>query len=165
MGAPDNKYTYELEVADGGPHRPDLADLGGEDFRDKVGSPPKKGRDPYAGLFAETARNLAGLNRMTWTCGLWVEWTGSAWTVVHAATMASDEWLTEEDFIITPGPTGTVTLSWDPSLLPTMQRRPTVQCTDSFGRGFGTIDGASIIVQLHNEAGSDANENFVLWIG
>jgi len=167
MGAPDNKYTYELEIADGGPHRPDLADLGGADFQDRVGSPPKKGRDPYAGLYCETARNLAGLNRVGWVCGLWIEWDSglSEWSVIHAAAMASETWLTEESFTVTPGPTGTVTVSWDAGLLPALARKPIVEMTDGFERGYGTIDGTSVIVRIHDEAGSNANANFVLWIG
>lgn len=166
MGATDNKYTYELKIADGGPHRPDIADLGGADLRDKVGSPPQKGRDIYAGLVNEHGRNLAGLNRVGWTCGLWIEWDGAAWGVIHAAAMASDAWLTEESFTLTPGPTGTVTVAWDAGLLPTLQRKPIVEMTDGFERAYGLIDTAtSIVVRIHDEAGSPTNANFVLWLG
>lgn len=168
MGAVDNKFTYELEIADGGPRRPDLADLGGADMRDKAGSPPQKGRDPYAGLYNEHGRNLAGLNRVGWTCGIWMEWDigASEWNVIHVAAMASDLWITEESITITPGPTGTVTLSWDEGLLPTMQRKPVVNMTDGFERGYAIISNqVSILVRIHNEAGSAANANFVVWIG
>lgn len=163
-GAPTNKYTYELEPTDeGGPHRPDLAELGGDDYRDNPSSSPKKGIDPYGGLYNEHGRNLAGLNRITNVVELWIEWTGSEWTIVTMAGMASDDFL-DGKFAVDPVTTGVVTVSWVAGSIPTVSRKPRIVITDDFGCGYGTLTTpTSIVVRLHDEDKSNTNLNF--WIG
>lgn len=158
-GAPDDEYTYDAEA----PHRPDLAELGGEDFRDSTLSPPNKGRDPYAGLYSEHARNLAGLNRLTETVRIWLEWTGAAWTIIGVDAMGTN--VDEDSFEVTPDATGVITIEWDSGVLPPMQRKPLVTVTDDFGHGYGTVTGAnSINIRLHDEDKAAADMNFVVEI-
>lgn len=163
-GAPTNQYTYELEpTEEGGPHRPDLAELGGDEYRDNPSSSPKKGVDPYGGLFNEHGRNLAGINRIINTIELWVEWTGAAWTIVTVAGMASDEFL-DAKFTVTPVATGMVTVSWMAGTIPTVSRKARVVVTDDFGVGYGTLTTpTSMVVRLKDMSNASADLNF--WIG
>lgn len=156
-GAPTDEYTYDMAS----PVRPDLAALGGEDFRDSTSSPPQKGRDPYAGLYSEHARNLAGLNRITPTVRIWLEWVGDEWTIIGVDAMGT---LVDEDsFTLTPMSTGVVAISWAAGTLPPMQRKPLVHVTDDYGRGYGIVTGANEInVRLHDEDKVAADLNFAV---
>lgn len=159
-GAPDNKYTYDIAAADGGPHKPDLAELGGEDFRDRAGSAPQKGIDPYAGFYSEHARNVAGLNRLTATALLWLEWDSgnSRWNIFAVDAMGTK--VVPENFQLTPGSPGELQVAWTAGTLPTMERKPVVHVTDSFGDAYGQITGANtIVLAMRDDANVAANIN------
>ena len=162
-GALTDEYTYDVALEDGGPVRPDLAALGGADFRDSTGSPPQKGRDPYAGLYSEHSRNLAGLNKFVPTARIWMEWVvaDSEWTIIGVDAMGT---LVDEDsFEVTPMSTGVLSISWAAGTLPPMQRKPLVTVTDDYGRGYGIVTGANEInVRLHDEDKVAADLNFVV---
>ena len=163
-GAPANKYTYDLEIADGGPHKPDLAELGGDDFRDKVGSPPHKGRDPYAGLFNEHGRNLAGLNRMTETAILYISWNGTEWSLDALSAMGTK--VDSDSFVLNPDATGQLSIDWDGGVLPPMEHEPFVTVTGSFGRAYGATTGPNgVVIHMQNSSGSAANVNVRVAIG
>lgn len=165
-GAPANKYTYDLEIAEGGPHRPDLAEMGGEDFRDKVGSPPQKGRDPYAGLFSEHSRNLTGLNRMTATVKLWLKWDSgeSLWSIDSISAMGTK--VEADSFLLNPNATGELDISWDSGVLPPMEHAPLVIPTGSFGRAYGVIDtSTNVVIYMRDENDSPADIDIYVEIG
>lgn len=150
-GAEEDEYTYDLALVDGGPRRPDLADLGGEDFADNASSAPQKGIDPYAGYYNEHARNLAGLNRLTPTARVWIEWDSgdSEWIIVGAEGMGST--IDDTSFTLTPVSAGIVTVSWDAGTLPAMERKPLVRLTDDFGVAFAIVmDPNSVRVRTAN---------------
>lgn len=165
-GAEDDVYTYDNLLADGGPFVPDIADLGGDEMEDDPQTPPQKGVDIYAGVLNEHGRNIAGLNRVfSGFCALYIEWDSgsSEWIVVYMDAMGT---LVESaSFTLTPVSTGVVTISWAAGTLPAMGRKPLVQATDGYGRGYATILTAnSVQVRMHDEAGSPAAENFVVFL-
>lgn len=162
-GAIDDEYTYDRALADGGPYVPDVDDLGGDEIEDDAGNAPQKGSEPYGGLYNERARNLAGLNRMTSWCRLWLEWDSgeSEWNIVHIDAMGT--LLTSDSFTLTPDATGVVTIEWAAGTLPPMARKPLVFLTDAFGCGWGAIsDANAVTVRLHDEDKNLANLNFAV---
>lgn len=165
-GAEFDEYTYDLAVVDGGPRRPDLNDLGGEDFADNGGAAPHKGIDPYAGYYSEHARNVAGLNRLTPTARVWIEWTGAAWIIVGAEGMGTA--IDDTSFTLTPVSAGIVTVSWAAGTLPPMERKPLVMLTDSTGVTFAIVmDPNSVRVRTFNLSAAPPvaeSLNFVLEI-
>lgn len=164
-GAEADEYTYDLALVDGGPRKPDLADLGGEGFADSTLAPPQKGIDPYAGLFSEHSRNLAGLNRLTPTARVWIEWSGSAWIIVGAEGMGSA--IDDTSFTLTPVSTGIVLIEWDAGTLPPMERKPLARLTDDPGVAFAIVmDPNSVRVRTYNLSAGPVAESlhFVLEI-
>ena len=140
-GAEDDTYTWDLDA----PRRADVADLGGADLEDKPGSPPQKGAEIYAGQINEHGRQLEGLNRVTPSARLWVEWTGAAWNVVGVDAMATSDKLDISSFTPASGGAGTLTITWAAGTLPAMARKPKAWCTDDAGFAFGAVTGANAI--------------------
>lgn len=156
-GAEDDEYTYDADT----PFVPDLADLGGEDFADDTENPPTKGIEPYAGLFSEHSRNLAGVNRIICFCRIWLEWTGAAWTITGLDAMGSEAKVDDTMFTVTPDATGVVTISWTAGTLPAMARRPLVMLTGAYGSVYGTVVTTnSIVVRIHDDTDTAANLDF-----
>lgn len=158
-GAEDNKFTYALTADDGGPRRPDLADLGGADIAD--GSPaPTKGAQWYGGQANEHSRNLAGLNRLNPLCRIFVEYSGAAFVVVSVDAMDGD--LVVGDFTPSTAGTGICDLEWAANTLPPMQREPHAWLTGSHGSAYGTIAGSNGIQVRLRDTSAAANLNFAV---
>jgi hypothetical protein len=160
-GAEDDLYTYDLSSGDGGPRRPDILDLGGAEIAD--GSPaPTKGDQWYGGQANEHGRNLAGLNRLTPSCRIFVEYTGVAFDVTSVDAMGT--LVVAADFTPTSSVTGTCNISWPANTLPPMQREPHAWLTGSFGSAYAAIVSANQIQVRLRDTAALANLSFAVEI-
>lgn len=160
-GATTDEYTYDLAT----PRRPDEDDLGGTELQDRRGSEPQKGDEVYAGQINEHGRNLAGLNRLTPTVRLWLEWDGADWVVTGVDAMATANKLNETSFTAATGGTGIADISWTAGTLPAMQRSPRAWATGAFGHAYGATNGANAIqVRVSNAGGTLTNSDFAVEI-
>ena len=161
MSASDGTYTYDRLAADGGPYVPDEADFG-EEMVDDAQNPPADD-EPNAGLFNERRSNLAGLNRCTWWCTLWVEYDGGSGDYNVTAVDAMGTLVTTANFTPTSGATGVVVITWTAGDLPAMARKPHAWCTDDHGSAYGEVTTAnSITVYLADLAGTADDLNFAV---
>ena len=163
MSAQDDTYTFDREVADGGPYVPDVADLGGDELEDDAQNPPNQGEELYAGQINEVVRNVAGLNRCNWWATIWVEWDGAAWNVTAVDGMPSADRVTSASITPTPSATGVVVLSWASGTFPAMARKPRAWCTDDHGFAYAEVTTTnSITVTLADTGGTADDLNFAV---
>jgi|JI10StandDraft_1071094.scaffolds.fasta_scaffold104720_4 hypothetical protein len=169
MGASDDVYTYDRPIASGGPYVPSVTDLGGAEMEDDAENPPDQEADPTAGKFNETARNLAGVNRVISKCVLEIEWDGTtnadAYSVINCDAMGTDASVTSESFALTRQSTGAILVEWEAGALPPANRKPRVDLSDDFGSGWGTVDSStSVSVRLRDGSNVAADAHFLLEI-
>lgn len=151
-------YTYDRDVADGGPYVPGVDDLGGE-MVDDTQNPP--GADePNATLYNERRDNIAGLNRCTHWATIWVTYSGG-YSIDAIDAMGS---LVEiADVTPTSGATGVVVLTWAAGTFPPMARKPHAWQTGAQGFAYAEVTTAnSITVYLENKGGSAADRSFAV---
>jgi hypothetical protein len=120
-GGKDDKYTYDLEQADGGPRLPTEDDFGGDQMVDDPEEQPQFLVDMTAGGDNERNRNLAGLNRVNPRCRIWVDFSAGP-TILHVKAMGT--LLDETTFTPTPQATGHLRLSWPAWTLPAQECPP-----------------------------------------
>ena len=159
-GAADGLYTYDIPLADGGPRVPDVEDLGGVDIVNGT-PPPTKGADRDADMDNVQTQTLAGLCRMTPTCRVSVEYSGS-YAVVAVDAMGTA--VAAGAFSFTPNGTGDVTMEWTACTLPPQTRKPRVYIPDAVGHGYAIAGVDEVRVYTRNESGTATNLAFIVEI-
>lgn len=154
MGAENDSYTWDDPEA---PHRATVEDLGGLK-EDDTSLAPDKSNDPYAGEMNEVKRHVAGLNRMTSSVRLWIEFSEGDPIVVRAAGMGTG--ISTDDFDVSlDGGDGRVLIEWDPSLLPPLEAAPSVAMNEA-GIGWGElVAGNATAVKVSTKTLADVYTN------
>lgn len=157
-GAIDDLYTWEDETQ---PYRAGVEDLGGE-LPDDSDLAPDPSNDPFAGLFNERGRHLAGLNRMIGSAMLWIEFSGGNPVVVNVKGMrgsfAADAFMASLD-----GGAGQVLITWASTLLPPLVAAPRVALNEGPGTAWGELvagNATAVKVFTTDVAGAGANLKF-----
>lgn len=159
-GIVDGKYTYDLLVADGGPRRPNLYDLGGDEMVDEDPA-PKKFEQPSADWANNIDRVVAGLTRMVGPVDIWVEFVVGAPQVINVKAMGTT--IVTTTFTPTLVTTGEVTLEWPANTLPPMECAPKSWLNSGPGTIYAKRDVSNqnmIRVYMTNASGVAANLNF-----
>lgn len=114
--------TWDLDVADGGPRRPSLADVGGA--QQINGTPAPDPTMPNAQAINQCERQISALGAVAPLLEVSLHWDGAAWSVVAFASPSSTLTLSDLE-IDTSGGTGDVLILWPSTLLPATGVRPT----------------------------------------
>jgi hypothetical protein len=163
-GIEDGKYTYDLLAIDGGPRRPNLRDLGGDEMEDEDPA-PKKFEQPTAAWANGANRTLAGLARLVGPAEVWVEFVSGAPQIVNASAMGTA--VTTSTFTPTLVGTGEFSFEWPANTLPPMERQPLSYLNSGPGTIYArkdTVNPNKILVFMTNPSGVSTNFNFAVQV-
>lgn len=158
-GIDDDRFTYDLVALDGGPRKPNLRDLGGDEMVDDDPA-PKKYEQVCAAWANGVTRMLAALARINGSVKVWVEFVAGNPTVFKVSAMGT----LIDNATITPTlvATGQVELEWDENTLPPMECEPISWLNSGPGTIYAKRDGTNpnkVLVFM------SANLNFGVEIG
>jgi hypothetical protein len=164
-GIEDDTYTYDLASGDGGPRRPSLHDLGGDEMVDDDPA-PKKFEQPTAAWGNGINRTVAGLARVVGTVDIWVEFVSGSPQIINTSAMGT--LVNTTSFTPTLTSPGVVEIAWIAGTLPPVEREPKSWLNSGPGMIYAERDGSNqykIIVYTHDATGAPANRNFGVTIG
>ncbi len=164
-GIEDDRYTYDLPAEDGGPRRPNLHDLGGDEMVDEDPA-PKKYEQPTAAWANGVDRMLAGLARINGTVRVWVQFVSGSPQIISARAMGTG--VSTTSFTPTLVAPGEVSIAWSAATLPPMECDPFPALNSGPGMIYAqrdNVDPNKINIFTHNSLGAPANLNFTVDIG
>lgn len=121
-------YTHDLLSADGGPRKASVNDLGGAQHKSDDPA-PQVGVDYSASENDEQNRHIAGLERVSSICRVWVEFSGVTPVIAAVAALAPqgdgvNVNVSTSTFTPTLASTGEVEIVWTLGQLAPQTRRP-----------------------------------------
>lgn len=102
-------YTHDVLVANGGPFRAGVDNLGGDEMED-LDPAPEVGIEPCASVANEQNRHIAGLERVTPLARIWVQFLSGTPTVVYVTAMGTQVMISS--FVVHHFVTGVVDILW-----------------------------------------------------
>jgi hypothetical protein len=164
-GIIDNLFTYDLLAINGGPRKPNLYDLGGDEMVDDDPA-PKKFEQVCAAWANSTNRTLAALTRINGSVKVWVEFVALEPIVTKVSAMGT--LITNASITVTVVATGEVELEWAANTLPPMECEPISWLNDGPGAIHAKRDGTNqnkVLVFIYGSSWAGANLNFGVEIG
>ncbi len=158
-GIEDDRFTYDLLAIDGGPRKPNLHDLGGDEMVDDDPA-PKKYEQVCAAWANGVGRLLAALVRINGSVKVWVEFVSGAPIVSKVSAMGT--MIDNSSITATLIGVGEVEVEWEANTLPPMENEPISWLNSGPGTIYAQRDGTNpnkVLVFM------SANLNFGLEIG
>jgi hypothetical protein len=160
----DDMCTWDVPPNEGGARRASLGDLGGAQVQDDIPS-PDIGKDIYAGLVNELARQVAGINRVIGAAKVWVRVQAGNAFVFRTSGMGTS--VDVNFFAVQRISPGVFQITWTAGTLPPLLGEPDTSLTSGPGMIWGLwIANNPNGVEVHttDASGNPADQSFVVTI-
>jgi hypothetical protein len=162
MTAAPDLLTWDIPLADGGPRRPSLADVGGATVEDDAPAPDKS-RMLYSDQVNQWAKQIEALGRVAVMCEISVEIIAGVPTIVGVTAPGTN--VVVATF---PAPTdngiGDTTITWPAGTLPPPSGKPdaSIDTDGAFLAPWAGNVTNGVRVKTRNAAGTLTDANFTV---
>lgn len=160
MTAAPETLTWDIPLAEGGPRRPSLADVGGATVEER--GRPDRSRMLYADQVNQWAKQIAALGKVVFTCAISVEFGPNGPAVV--AVLAAGTNVRAESFQITPEGPGQTLITWPAGTLPPPALKPeaSIDSDGAFAAPVARLVQGGVRVKTWTTAGVPASADFTV---